>query len=79
MQFAYVKSLAEDAAGERVNEVVVTVPPYYTQFERYAVADAVEIAGLRLLTLIDDGTAVAVNYAMTTRYVTRAFVLQEQD
>lgn len=31
-------------------------------------ADAVEIAGLRLLTLINDGTAVAVNYAMTRTF-----------
>ena len=67
-QLAYVKHLAEEAAGERVQDVVITVPPYFTQFERDALADAVEIAGLRLLTLINDGTAVAINYAMTRSF-----------
>ncbi len=43
-------------------------PPYYSQFERDAVADAIEISGLRTLALINDGTAVAVNYAMTRTF-----------
>ncbi|KII90116.1 hypothetical protein PLICRDRAFT_174899 [Plicaturopsis crispa FD-325 SS-3] len=70
MQFAYVKELAEQFAGEKVYDVIVTVPPFYTQFERDAVADAIEIAGLRTLALINDGTAVAVNYAMTRNFPT---------
>ncbi|KAI6117497.1 heat shock protein 70 family [Pisolithus croceorrhizus] len=68
MQLSYVKKLAEDVAGELVQDVVVTVPPYYTQFERDAVADAIEIAGLRTLALINDGSAVAINYAMTRTF-----------
>ncbi|KAI0063322.1 actin-like ATPase domain-containing protein [Artomyces pyxidatus] len=68
MQLAYVRHLAEDVAQEPVRDVVITVPPYYSQFERDAVADAVEIAGMRLITLINDGTAVAVNYAMTRTF-----------
>ncbi|THU97845.1 actin-like ATPase domain-containing protein [Dendrothele bispora CBS 962.96] len=70
MQFSYVKGLAESVAGERVHDTIVTVPPYYSQFERDAVADAIEIAGLRTLALINDGTAVAVNYAMTRSFPT---------
>ncbi len=72
MQFAYVRALAEDAAGERVQDVIVTVPPFYAQFERDAIADAVELAGLRLLTLVNDGAAVAVNYAMTRQFTADA-------
>ncbi|KAG7087443.1 hypothetical protein E1B28_013409 [Marasmius oreades] len=68
MQFAYIKNLAESVAGEKVYDVIVTVPPYYSQFERDAVADAIEISGLRTLALINDGTAVAVNYAMTRSF-----------
>lgn len=68
MQFSYVKELAESVAGEKVTDVVVTVPPFYTQAERDAVVDAIEIAGLRTLALINDGTAVAVNYAMTRTF-----------
>ncbi|EPQ55862.1 actin-like ATPase domain-containing protein [Gloeophyllum trabeum ATCC 11539] len=70
MQFAYVKELAEAAAGEKVQDVVVTVPPFYTQFEKDAVVDAIEIAGLRTIALINDGTATAVNYAMTRTFPT---------
>jgi hypoxia up-regulated 1 len=68
MQFAYVKDLAENLAGEKVHDVILTVPPFYSQFERDAVADAIEISGLRTLALINDGTAVAVNYAMTRSF-----------
>lgn len=68
MQLSYVKKLAEDVAGELVRDVVVTIPPYYTQFERDAVADAIEIAGLKTLALINDGSAVAINYAMTRTF-----------
>lgn len=68
MQFSYVKELAESVAGEKVTDVVVTVPPFYTQAERDAVVDAIEIAGLRTLALINDGTAVAINYAMTRTF-----------
>ena len=70
MQFAYIKHLAEQVANEKVTDVVVAVPPYYSQFERDAVVDAIEISGLRTLALINDGTAVAVNYAMTRTFVT---------
>lgn len=68
MQLAYVKQVAESLAGEPIHDVVLTVPHHYTQFERDAVVDAVEIAGMRTLTLINDGAAVAVNYAMTRTF-----------
>ncbi|XP_006455585.1 hypothetical protein AGABI2DRAFT_210009 [Agaricus bisporus var. bisporus H97] len=68
MQLAYVKDLAESFAQEKVRDVVVAVPPYYTQFERDAIVDAIEISGLKTLALINDGTAVAVNYAMTRTF-----------
>lgn len=70
MEFAYIKHLAELVANEKVTDVIVTVPAYYSQFERDAIADAIEISGLRTLALIHDGTAVAVNYAMTRTFPT---------
>ena len=68
MQLAYIRDLAESTAKEKVTEVILTVPPYYTEHERNAVVDAVEIAGMRTLALIHDGTAIAVNYAMTRTF-----------
>ena len=70
MQLAYVKELAENMAGEKVYDTIITVPAFYSQFERDAVADAIEVAGLRLLALVNDDTAVAVNYAMTRTFNT---------
>jgi len=40
------------------------------QFKHDAIADAIEITGLRTLAIINDGTAVAVNYAMTRTFPT---------
>ncbi|PVF96398.1 actin-like ATPase domain-containing protein [Serendipita vermifera] len=68
MQFGYVKSLAEGVAKERVRDAVVTVPAYYTQYERQAVIDSLELAGLKGLSLVNDGTAIAVNYAMSRSF-----------
>lgn len=68
MKFAYIKQLAENVAGEKVTDVIVTVPPYFSQFERDAIVDSIEIAGLKTLALINDGTAVAVNYALTRTF-----------
>ena len=33
------------------------VPPFFSQFERQAVLDAVEVSGLRPISIINDGTA----------------------
>lgn len=68
MQFGYIKNLAEDLAGEKVLDTILTVPPFYNQFERDHIVDALELAGLRILALINDGTAIAVNYAMTRTF-----------
>ncbi|KAJ3028371.1 UNVERIFIED_CONTAM: Hypoxia up-regulated protein 1 [Siphonaria sp. JEL0065] len=65
MQFAHAKRQAEISGGEGVSGAVVTVPPYLSHFERQAIVDAAEIAGVRLLQLMNDGTAIALNYAMT--------------
>ena len=70
MEFAYIKHLAEHVANEKVTDVIITVPPYFSQFERDAIVDSIEIAGLKTLALINDGTAVAVNYAMTRTFPT---------
>ncbi|KDE04159.1 hypothetical protein MVLG_05384 [Microbotryum lychnidis-dioicae p1A1 Lamole] len=68
MQFTNTRELAEEVAGEFVKDVVVTVPAWWTQSERQAVIDALDLAGLRSIGLINDGTAAAVNYAMTRSF-----------
>lgn len=68
MQLAYIRSLAEDVAGERVTDLVLTVPAFFSHAQRQALLDSAEIAGLKPLALLNDGSAVALNYAMTRSF-----------
>ncbi|KAK3830051.1 MAG: Hsp70 protein-domain-containing protein [Linnemannia gamsii] len=68
MQFSLAKQQAEETAGESVKDVVITIPPYFNQYERQAMLDAADLAGLHVLSLIHDETAVALNYAMTRTF-----------
>jgi hypoxia up-regulated 1 len=68
MQLSYVKDLADSLSSEKVVDAILTVPSYFSQYQRDAIVDAIEIAGMRTLALINDGTAVAVNYAMTRSF-----------
>ena len=45
------------SAEQPINEAVITVPPYFNQAERRAMSRAAELAGLRLLQLLNDNTA----------------------
>ncbi|KWU43807.1 actin-like ATPase domain-containing protein [Rhodotorula sp. JG-1b] len=67
-QLVLAKELAEEQAKESVRDVVITVPGWWAEVERKAMLDAAEIAGLRLVGLINDGAAVAVNYAMARTF-----------
>ena len=51
------REIAESFAEQKISDIVVTVPPYYNQAERRAVAAAVELSGLNLLQLMSDNTA----------------------
>jgi hypoxia up-regulated 1 len=57
MQLSYAKELADEVAGESVRDTVVTVPGWWGQSERQAMLDALELAGLRCIGLVNDGTA----------------------
>lgn len=58
MQLTYAKEMADEAAGgDKVRDVVMTVPGWFGQSERAAVLDAIELAGLRSIGLVNDGTA----------------------
>lgn len=46
---------------------MVTVPAYFNQAERRAVLHAAKMADLKVLQLIDDNTAVALNYGVFRR------------
>ncbi|HDM78198.1 MAG TPA: molecular chaperone DnaK [Deltaproteobacteria bacterium] len=61
------RKLVEDASkylGEKVTEAVITVPAYFNDAQRQATKDAGEIAGLKVLRIINEPTAAALAYGM---------------
>jgi len=61
------RKLADDAAkylGEKVKEVVVTVPAYFNDAQRQATKDAGQIAGLSVLRIINEPTAASLAYGL---------------
>lgn len=44
------------------NEMVISVPSYYSNAERQGVLDAAEIAGVKCIRLVNESTAIALNY-----------------
>ena len=64
------RKLADDAGkflGERVTEVVITVPAYFNDAQRHATRDAGRIAGLEVLRIINEPTAAALAYGLDKR------------
>ncbi|KAG8528821.1 uncharacterized protein KY384_006510 [Bacidia gigantensis] len=70
MELKNIKANAESMAGKgySVDDVVMTIPPFYTAVERRAITTAAELAGLRVLSLISDGLAVGLNYATSRSF-----------
>lgn len=58
------KEFAENGAQQPIKECVLTVPGYFNQVERKALIQAAELADLKVLQLINDYTAVALNYGI---------------
>ncbi|RKY42872.1 MAG: molecular chaperone DnaK [Candidatus Makaraimicrobium thalassicum] len=58
------KQTAEDYLGEKVTDAVVTVPAYFNDSQRQATKDAGEIAGLKVLRIINEPTAASLAYGL---------------
>ncbi|CUA77949.1 hypothetical protein RSOLAG22IIIB_06887 [Rhizoctonia solani] len=67
------RELASSIEGEYVRGELVTLPAYSTQLQRQRIIDATEVVSMKLVTLVNDGTACAVKYAMTGYFPTREF------
>jgi molecular chaperone DnaK len=55
---------AEAYLGDKVEEAVITVPAYFDDSQRQATKEAGEIAGLRVLRIINEPTAAALAYGL---------------
>ncbi|MFC6439531.1 Fe-S protein assembly chaperone HscA [Bowmanella sp. JS7-9] len=58
------KLRAEMTLGDELTGVVVTVPAYFDDAQRQATKDAIRIAGLKLLRLLNEPTAAAIAYGL---------------
>ncbi|MFC1598024.1 molecular chaperone DnaK [Patescibacteria group bacterium] len=56
------KSDAEEKLGEKITEVIITVPAYFDDSQRQATKDAGKIAGLEVKRIINEPTAAALAY-----------------
>ncbi|HEY0322503.1 MAG TPA: molecular chaperone DnaK [Pyrinomonadaceae bacterium] len=71
------RKLADDAAkylGEKVKDVVVTVPAYFNDAQRQATKDAGQIAGLNVLRIINEPTAASLAYGLDKKKNERILV-----
>lgn len=59
---------ASDYLGEKVEDVVITVPAYFGDAERTATRQAGEIAGLNVLQVINEPTAAALSFGLKGGY-----------
>ncbi|MBA3647018.1 MAG: molecular chaperone DnaK [Chitinophagales bacterium] len=62
------KKTAEDYLGQTVSEAVITVPAYFNDSQRQATKEAGEIAGLKVLRIINEPTAAALAYGLDKKH-----------
>ena len=70
MELQNVRKNAEVAAGDgtSVRSIVLTIPPYFSAEEKSALQLAADLAGLKVLSLLNDGTAVGLHYATSRQF-----------
>lgn len=64
----YLSKIKQTAAGELklpVSDICMSVPAWFTDAQRRAIIDGAEIAGLKLLRLMNDTTAAALGWGIT--------------
>ena len=61
---ANIRSSAEEYLGEKITDVVITVPAYFSDSQRQATKDAGKIAGLNVLRIINEPTAASLAYGL---------------
>ncbi|KAI0161783.1 heat shock protein Hsp88 [Hypoxylon sp. FL1284] len=65
MYLSKVKQTAQNELRLPVSDLVISVPAWFTDVQRRNLLDAAEIAGLKLLRVMNDTTAAALGYGIT--------------
>lgn len=69
------KTDAEEALGREVRDAVITVPAYFNSSQRGATAEAGALAGLNVLSIINEPTAAAISYGLERLGADRNFLV----
>ena len=65
------KADAETYLGEKIESAVITVPAYFNDAQRHATKTAGEVAGLKVLRIINEPTAAALAYGLDAKRTRR--------
>lgn len=65
MYLSKIKNTASAELKLPVSDIVISVPPWFTDAQRRSMMDAADIAGLKLLRLMNDTTAAALGWGIT--------------
>lgn len=65
MYLGKLRDIAGNELKSAVTDIVIAVPGWFTDAQRRAMLDAAQVAGLNVLRLINDSTAVALGYGIT--------------
>lgn len=68
MVFSHARQITDAFAEAAVKDWVITVPSYFSQAQRQAMLDAAEISGVRVLSLINENTAAALQHAVHSTF-----------
>ncbi|MED6176533.1 70-kilodalton heat shock protein [Stylosanthes scabra] len=69
MILAKMREIAEQFLGTQVKDAVITVPAYFNDSQRQATKDAGHIAGLNVLSILNEPSAAAIAYGLDTNDV----------
>lgn len=58
------RTITESQLGTRVSDVVISVPPYFSDVQRQALLVAGDIAGLHVLDIVNEEVAVGIAYGI---------------
>ena len=75
MVLSRLKEIAEEYLEKPVQNAVITVPAYFNNSQRQATRAAAEIAGLKVLNIINDATAAGIAYGLDKKSDNQIFVL----
>ncbi|HYA48084.1 MAG TPA: molecular chaperone DnaK, partial [Burkholderiales bacterium] len=67
MVLSYLKGCAESYFGEKVSDVVITVPAHFNDHQRQATKDAAMICGFNVQRVINEPTAAGLAYGLNTK------------